>query len=291
MSAQPSWAPLLRTPHPCDHLVQLYTEDSFLFRAVGHFLASGLTHREAAVIIATPAHAEAFRSELQSLGVDVASAVDRGQFTALDADECLAKFMVDGMPDGRRFRALVTPVLDRLRADGFADIRVYGEMVNLLFAENLPATVRLEELWNELLADERVSLLCAYRIDNFDRRAHRGLLHRISRCHSHLIPVDDYDRLDRAVDRAYEDVFGRRGSAADLRRLITASYPSEPVMPSAQAALFALHGLAPSVADAVIERTRDYYMAGPEMAPQTLPTLGRAPAKPWRASAPPSPSH
>ena len=283
MSAQPSWAPLLRTPHPCDHLVQLYTDDSFLVRAVGHFLASGLTQGEAAVIVATPEHAEAFRQELGSLGVDVASAVDRGQFTALDADECLSKFMVDGMPDGHKFRALVTPVLERVRAAGFRSIRLYGEMVNLLFAENLPATVALEELWNDLLAAERVSLLCAYRIDNFDRRAHRGLLHRISRCHSHLIPVDDYDRLDRAVDRAYEDVFGSRGSAADLRRLITTHYPTEPAMPSAQAALFALNGLARSVADAVIERTGAYYMEGLD-GPPSPPTLGRAPAKPWRAS-------
>ena len=259
MSAQPSWAPLLRTPHPCDHLVQLYTDDSFLSRAVGHFLASGLTQGEAAVIIATPEHAEAFREELHTLGVNVAGAVDRGQFVALDAQECLSVFMVDGLPDADKFRALLTPVLEGVRASGFQSIRLYGEMVNLLFKDNLEATVLLEDLWNELLADERVSLLCAYRIDNFDRRAHRGLLHRISRCHSHLIPVDDYDRLDRAVDRAYEDVFGSRGSAGDLRRLITANYAAGPAMPSAQAALFALNGLAPSVADAVIERTRHYY--------------------------------
>jgi KaiC/GvpD/RAD55 family RecA-like ATPase len=261
MNAQPSWAPLLRTPHPCDHLVQLYTEDSFLVRAVGHFLASGLTQGEAAVIVATPEHAEAFRTELRTLGVDVASAIGRGQLTALDAEECLSVFMVGGLPDADKFRAVITPVLEHVRAEGFSSIRLYGEMVNLLFRDNLEATVRLEELWNELLADARISLLCAYRIDNFDRHAHRGLLHRITRCHSHLIPVDDYDRLDRAVDRAYEDVFGSRGSAGDLRRLITANYAAGPEMPSAQAALLALETLVPSVADAVIERTRQHYYA------------------------------
>lgn len=260
-TATATWEGLLRTPHPCDHLVQLYTDDAFLARAVAHFVGVGLAQGEAAVIIAIPAHVALFTERLRKAGVDVAAALAREQLLVFDAHACLAAFMVDGTPDRADFFSLVMPVLERARAAGFARIRFYGEMVNLLWDHNLEATVKLEELWNEVLAEQGVCLLCAYRIDNFDRHAHRGVLHQITRCHSHFIPVDDYERLDRAVDRAYADVFGARAETHNLRELMVSTSPPAAQMPSAQVALFALRALPPSIADAVLERTRHYYSA------------------------------
>jgi hypothetical protein len=259
--ATPAWESLLRTPHPCDHLVQLYNDEGFLGRAVTYFITPGLLDGEAAAIIAIPEHVVLFKEQFRRARVDVAQAIERGQLFFLDADTCLSKFMVDGMPDRAKFNDLVIPLLDRMRASGYENIRLYGEMVNLLWDHNMEATVALEELWNQVLADQGVSLLCAYRIDNFDRHAHRGVLHRISRCHSHFIPVEDYDRLEHAVDRAYADVFGSRGEPRGLRDVITARVPVSGTMPQAQAALFALSGLSPGIADAVLERTRYYYGA------------------------------
>lgn len=259
MSAVPSWEGLLRTPHPCDHLVQLYTDEIFLSRAVSLFIGLGLADGEAAVIIATPEHVELFKKSLRAAGLDVATLVAREQLLLLDARTRLAEFMVDGMPDRDKFVNSLMPVFAGIRAAGYEKIRLYGEMVNLLWDHNLPGTVALEELWNQVLADTRLSLLCAYGIDNFDRQAHRGVLHQISRCHSHFIPVDDYGRLETAVDRAYADVFGARGDPRSLRSLITARAAANTVMPPAQAALFALNGLSSGIADAVLERTRYHY--------------------------------
>ena len=263
MSVAPSWEGLLRTPHPCDHLVQLYNDDAFLTRAVSLFIGLGLAEGEGAVVIATPEHVELFTSSFRSARLDVAALVSRQQLIVFDAKTCLAQFMVDGMPDRDKFLNLVMPVFARVRAAGYATIRLYGEMVNLLWDHNMPGTVALEELWNEVLADTRLSLLCAYSIDNFDRQAHRGVLHQISRCHSHLIPVDDYGRLESALDRAYVDVFGTRGDPRSLRTLIAALIAGRArtttVMPAAQAALLALAGVSPGIADAVLERTRYHY--------------------------------
>jgi hypothetical protein len=147
----------------------------------------GLAEGEAAVIIATPAHVDAFTARLAAGGLDVPEIVDRVQLVVLDAEGGLTTFMVDGMPDRTAFFLLVRSVLDGVRAAGYTSIRVFGEMVNLLWDHNLEATVRLEELWSEVLADQGVSLLCAYRIDAFDRHAHRDVLHQISPVHSHLI--------------------------------------------------------------------------------------------------------
>jgi hypothetical protein len=261
MSVSTSWEGFLRAPHPCDHVVQLYTDDAFLARAVSLFIGRGLADGEGAVIIATPEHVELFKKALRDARPDVGALVDREQLVFLDAKTCLAQFMVDGMPDGGKLVNLTTPILARVRAAGYTKIRLYGEMVNLLWDHNLQGTVALEAIWNEILADTRLSLLCAYRIDNFARRAHRGLLYQIAGCHSHFIPVEDYDRLETAVDRAYAEVFGTRGDPPHLRALIAARASATTVMPRAQAALLALDGISPAIAEAVLERTRYYYRA------------------------------
>jgi hypothetical protein len=255
-TAAPPWETLLQKPSPCDHFVQLYTDDDFLARAVVHFVSVGFAEGEAAVIIATPKHITLFADRLPT----AEAAMARGQLVVLDAEACLKTFMVDGMPDRESFVDGITAVLDRVRAAGYSKIRLYGEMVNLLWeADALEPAVRLEELWNDLLAEERLPLLCAYRIDNFDRYAHRSALTQISRTHSHLIPVDDYERLDRAVDQAYEDIFGRDGDTQTLRDLLVATFEPMSAMPRAQAALLALRDVNDRTADAVLERAKHYY--------------------------------
>jgi superfamily I DNA/RNA helicase len=259
MTPPSSWEALLRTPGACDHFVQLYTDDDFLARAVVHFVEAGFAEGEAAVLIATPAHIALFTDRLSG----APGAMVRGQLVVVDAQATLKAFMVDGMPDRETFVEVVTGVLDRVRAAGYAKIRLYGEMVNLLWEQDaLEAAVRLEELWNDLLAEQRVPLLCAYHIDPFDRYAHRFALTSISRTHSHVIPVADYERLDRAVDRAYRDVFGREGDAEILRDLLVAALGSTPIMPRAQAALLALRDVNSHTADAVLERAKEYYSEG-----------------------------
>jgi hypothetical protein len=251
-----SWERMLDAPGACDHLVQLYTDDRFLARAVGHFVATGLAAGDAAVIVATPGHVALFTDRLPG----ATAALARGQLVVLDAEDCLKTFMVDGMPHRQAFVDTVTSVLRRVRAAGFSKIRLYGEMVNVLWERDaLPAAIRLEELWNDLLAVEHVPLLCAYRIDNFDRHAHREVLGPIGQTHSHMIPLEDDERFERAVARAYTDVFGKEGDAEALRALLVKTFGPASVMPRAQAALLALRGLNGHTADAVLERARRYY--------------------------------
>jgi hypothetical protein len=240
-------------------VVQLYTDESFLVRAVTHYLGAGLANGEAAVLVATPEHITAVSARLGAT-LDLAAAQERDQLVLLEAETCLARFMVDGRPDRAAFLALANGVLDRVQAAGHGKVRLFGEMVNLLWERNLPATIELEALWGEVVAERQVCLLCAYRLDNFDARVHRGLLHRISRSHSHLVPVEDYERLEAAVDLAYRDVFGQSGDTATLRQLLVAQ-PSAAwaAMPRAQAALVALRDVRADIADDVLARTRVYY--------------------------------
>jgi hypothetical protein len=258
MRMEQSWHSLLEAPHARDHVVQLYTDQPFLVRTVTRFVGRGLVEGDAVILIATPEHAEAFKATLAG-EFDVNALLDRGQLVVLDAGVSLAEFMIDGRPDPPRFFALVQRAIDYVRASGFPKVRLFGEMVNLLWRSNLVATRELEELWNEALALHGVSLLCAYELDNFGHEGHRGLLHEICASHSHFIPVEDYERLELAVARAYEEVFGDRGDAISLRTLMTAALSRPTRMPPAAGALLAARQLTPTLASEILTRARRYY--------------------------------
>jgi hypothetical protein len=255
-------APPIRSAHPCDHLIQAYTDDAFLARVVADYVGTALAGDDGAVIIATAAHAGMFTGRLETGGVDVAAAVVAGQLLILDAERTLARFMIEGHPERREFLGVVASALDHVRATGHRTVRLYGEMVDLLWNKQLEATLELEQLWNEVLADERVSLLCAYRIDELDHRAH-GVLRQVTRCHSHLMPAEDPERLAEAVDRAYAEVFGVGGDVTTLRDLMVSRQTPGPALPAAHAALFALDDLPPLLANDIRARARHHYRRPP----------------------------
>ena len=47
-----------------------------------------------------------------------------------------------------------------------AKVRIFGEMVSQLRSANLMAMTRLEELWNEVIHEHSVALLCTYALHN-----------------------------------------------------------------------------------------------------------------------------
>lgn len=172
---------------PCEHLVQIYSdEDVFLDSLVG-FVAGGIDANDAVIVIATPEHRELLAQRLSALGIDVPAARTAGTYVPLDAEETLAQFMVDGWPDDDRFNELIDRLLHRPRMDG-RRVRAFGEMVALLLANgHKGATVRLEYLWHKLCEVERFSLLCAYPKSGF-RKDPAALLHDIFAAHSKVVP-------------------------------------------------------------------------------------------------------
>ena len=84
----------------------------------------------------------------------------------------------------------------------------------------------------------------------------------MSATHSDLIPVDDYARLERAVDRAYVDVFGAGEDARALQHAFLTHYRRPATMPEAAAAILALREFIPGTTDALLERVRRHYAFG-----------------------------
>jgi hypothetical protein len=168
------------------HFVRLYDEDRALTDFVAQFVESGLGAGGAAILVATPEHMRVVVSELERAGTDLKRAIATHRLTLLDARTTLDALMLDGMPDPKRFRAVV---LDALvpAVDGGTNVRAFGEMVDLLWQDGNPrAALALERLWNELALEHEFALLCGYR-DRPTKQPFDESFADVCRLHSHVV--------------------------------------------------------------------------------------------------------
>jgi len=254
------WHGLLTGAEPRDHIVQLYQDEQFLNRAVCRFAAAAIANGEGIILVPTIAHWDAFRPRLESEGVDVKAAEKRGQLTIVDADNLLPTFMRDGMPDSPVFLGLAANVVSQARGDGrYPKVRWWGEMVNILWERgDVAASMNLEDLFDKLAHEQDIAIFCSFLMDNFNGDVHARMLPRLSENHSHLIPVEDYSRLERAVSEALRDTVGPDESRV-LEDQLLSRYPGSFHMPRSQALLLALRQTLPLVADDVLQRSNTLY--------------------------------
>jgi hypothetical protein len=261
-SERDPWQGLLTDAAPRDHIVQLYQDQQFLNRAVCRFAAAAIATGEGVILVPTVAHWDAFRPRLEAEGVDVKAAERSGQLTIVDADDLLPTFMRDAMPDSPVFLGLAADVISRAKGDGrYPKVRWWGEMVNLLWERgDVAASMALEDLFDELAHKQDIAIFCSFLMDNFDGDVHARMLPRLGENHSHLIPVEDYARLERAVSDALRETVGPDEYSV-LEGQLLARYASPFNMPRSQALLLALRQTLPLVADNVLSRSRALYQA------------------------------
>ena len=254
------WDRVVADAGPSDHIVQLYQDQDFLNRAVCRFAGAAIANGEGIILVPTAAHWNAFRPRLEAEGVNVEAARRRGQLTVVDADEFLPNFMRDGMPDSPVFLGLAADVIGQARAGGrYATVRWWGEMVNVLWERgDVAASMQLEDLFDHLGDEQHLALFCSFLMDNFNGEVHTHMLPRLGTNHSHLIPVEDYARLERAVADGLRETVGP-DEARDLESRLLSDYQQSFNMPRAQALLLALRETLPAVADSVLLRSRELY--------------------------------
>ena len=256
------WDQVVADAAPCDHIVQLYQDQEFLNRAVCRFAHAGLANGEGVILVSTLPHWNGFGARLEAEGVDVEAAQERGQLMVVDADELLPRFMRDAMPDPPVFRRVFGNVLGQARARGsYPEVRVWGEMVNVLWERgDVAASMNLEDQFDQLGKKSDIAIFCSFLMDNFNGDVHEHMLPRLGTNHSHLIPVDDYARLERAVDDALRETVGP-DEARVLESQLLSRYRPPFNMPRSQALLLALRQFLPTVADPVLRRSRELYSA------------------------------
>ena len=176
------WAEL----KPCDHIVEMYEAEEEFVACLESYVRGGIAAGDSVVLIATKAHLKALEQRLAKAGLDLCEARKQDTYIELDAEETLAKFMVNGWPDEKRFQEVVGGLLARAGSNG-GKVRAFGEMVAILWAKKLyAATVQLEHLWQRLCREKGLSLLCAYPVSGPTDSAARSM-REICEAHTHVI--------------------------------------------------------------------------------------------------------
>jgi len=170
--------------------VQFYSNETCLCSTIATFLGEGFVKGQPAIVIATEAHTTAILEALVERFIDAPSARRAGDLVLLDAKSTLAALTVGGNPDetllDRQVGDLIRQVLGgRTRTS----VRVYGEMVDLLWKEGrADAAIRLEVLWNRLAERYAFSLLCGYSVGNFYKQTTQ--FQDICAQHTHVYGAD-----------------------------------------------------------------------------------------------------
>jgi MEDS: MEthanogen/methylotroph, DcmR Sensory domain len=139
-------------------------------QAVSLFASAGLRDGEGVILIMSTDHCESIKLRLQLEGINAETYERSGQLICLTAEDLLATFIPDGALDEDLFKSTIARLIENARAsvNGGRPVRVraFGEMVSQLRNKDLKATTRLEELWNQVIADHSVSLLCTYALSD-----------------------------------------------------------------------------------------------------------------------------
>jgi hypothetical protein len=189
-----SWSNLLQCAEPDQHVVHLYgRHHTSLIRGIAAYAAEGLRRQEPVLIVATRAHAESVRLQLEEQDVDAVAAVREGIVRFIDAEELLRKLVGDGGLQWEVFRDIVGALLGEMRAIRPAShIRVFGEMVGVLWTSGRRVEAeQLETYWNRLQEIECFSLFCAYPVDLFEDVLEPSALAGLLGSHSHTCAGND----------------------------------------------------------------------------------------------------
>lgn len=192
-------------PSPCSHSVQFYEDQSIFLNQLCEFVGSALGCGGACIVIATGDHRRGLAERLEQRVIDIDHAARHNRFIALDAEETLARFMVEGRPDPERFIAAVEPVLLRAKSavpSPSGSVAAFGEMVALLGESGrYEAAIQLEQLWNDMAHRHSFSLLCAYPISCFAHESQYELFSRVCREHTQVLPTESYTTLATEAER------------------------------------------------------------------------------------------
>ena len=171
---------------PCDHVVQIYENDGIFLDALTGFVGGGINAGDAVIVIATEKHLLALHNRLRSYGLHVDSLIAENIYIPMNAEEILAKFMVNNWPDEELFMQTISKLIQKAGKKN-QRIRAFGEMVAILWAEgHNGATVQLEHLWNKFCKEEEFCLFCAYPKTGFTEDMNISIKD-ICGCHSRVL--------------------------------------------------------------------------------------------------------
>ena len=153
--------------NPAQHMVELFDSTETLVDTVSGFLSDGLNRGEDALVMMRLAQWNSVASKLTSRNVSLSNAIATGRLTVLDGARTLARIILHGAPCRGLFEEVIGKTVRQICAAGIR-VRVYADLVDALAAEgNFHGAHELEKMWNDLTAQEQVTVLCGYSAATF----------------------------------------------------------------------------------------------------------------------------
>ncbi len=209
------------------HFVQFYKSDAYLVTSVAEYVLEGLKKGDTCIIAATQKHIDLIEILLAPC-TDLDTARLSHRYIVLEVDEILPKFMRGNMPDAGIFEGMITPLLERALANK-SKVRIFGEIVSVLNDRKNPeASVRLEEIWNDIRRKYEFSLFCAYPTESFATGVGGKQRTHICDEHTRVIPDESYTALKSTDERLRTIALLQQRNAqleaelADLEKTISA---------------------------------------------------------------------
>ncbi len=188
-----------------EHVVRLFDVPESLGESVAAFFADATAAGASMLLVAKPVSIALIAEGLAARGLTLPELVRSQRLTVLDAETMLCLFMRNGAPDAELFERHIAGRVRELAA-GAARLAIYGEMVEILAAEeDFRGAAMVEALWNRVIADLPVSLLCGYSSAHFATPDRAAALRVICASHSH-------------VQHGESDLLGNWLLDSDLRR-------------------------------------------------------------------------
>jgi hypothetical protein len=178
----------MSTQRPTVHSVHIYDDDSGLITRLCGIFSAGLRMGDSALVIATADHRDRLVTALEQTGLDVRSCAREGRYTMLDANELLAMFMRNSVPDPVLFSETVGNILvsaHKRACSRHQGVTVFGEMVAVLWnGGEKEAALKLEQLWNDAMGNRSFHLHCAYPRGLFHNNDEINSVHSM---HTHVL--------------------------------------------------------------------------------------------------------
>ncbi|HEY1371505.1 MAG TPA: MEDS domain-containing protein [Candidatus Binatia bacterium] len=239
---------------PFRHFVQLHKSAERLAAEIAGFTSAGLAAGEAVIIVARPHHAKLLLQALADLGVDSERYQAAGQLKLVDAEATLATIMGPSGFDRERCHAAFGAVIDEVRGAGYEHIRLYGEMVDMLWQRGyFAAAILLEEYANDVGRLHDLAIFCSYLLDGFLESSYAGPIGEIGRTHTDIVPTSEDEYLREAIDAATRKFLGTPVSKIVS---LSESPPGEDRLPLGRRAILWLKRFMPLKVGEILELAR-----------------------------------
>jgi DNA-binding NarL/FixJ family response regulator len=170
------------------HRVEFYSDDAALVRGFADLIEAALQAGNAVIVACTGPHRKSLLERLHDHGVDLATAIARGRYVALDVDDILSTFMGNDLPDPVRFfrvaGGLIAAASGAANGQQQSRVVVCGECTSVLWAQGkADAAIQVERLCNQLIQRFEIEVLCGFSLRSFHREEDKEMFRVICRQH------------------------------------------------------------------------------------------------------------